>query len=83
MPEPAPQDNRTLIRRTLVTTGAMVGACAVIVGTLTLVASSIVGHAVPAHADLEQDGGALLPSGRVRAVVPSPGMAVVNGPSPR
>ncbi|MDP9152418.1 MAG: hypothetical protein M3O36_21035 [Myxococcota bacterium] len=83
MPEPAVQDNRTLIRRTLVATGAMVGACAVVVGTLTLVASSIVGHAVPPHGDLEQDGGGLLPPGRVRAVVPSPRTPPVNGLGPR
>ncbi len=43
-----PIDNRSLMRRTLITVGAMVGGSIVLVGTLTLVASSVVGRAVAA-----------------------------------
>jgi hypothetical protein len=41
-----PIDNRSLMRRTLITVGAMVGGSIVLVGTLTLVASTVVGRAV-------------------------------------
>jgi hypothetical protein len=54
MPESA-MDNQTLLRRTLVTAGTMVGGTAVIVGTLTLVALAIVDHAV---SPAESSGGA-------------------------
>ena len=45
MPD-APMDNRMLLKRTLVAIGALVGACAVVVSTLTLLASLVVGHAL-------------------------------------
>jgi hypothetical protein len=41
-------DNQTLLRRTLVTSGTMLGACVVVVGTLSLIALTIVGHALSA-----------------------------------
>jgi hypothetical protein len=43
-----PLDNRSLMKRTLITVGAMLGGSIVLVGTLTLVASSVVGRAVAA-----------------------------------
>jgi len=52
-------NNQVLVRRTLITAGTMVGGCVLIVGTLTLVALSIVGHAVsPAQSDASADSGA-------------------------
>ena len=54
MPD-APIDNRTLLRRTLVMMGAMVGACVLLVGTLTLVAVVVVGRAASRDADAVSD----------------------------
>jgi hypothetical protein len=47
MPD-TPADNRLLVKRTLITVGAMVGACVVAVGALTLVAVGFVEHTIGA-----------------------------------
>ena len=69
-------DNRTLLKRTLVTAGAMVGACVLLVGTLTLVVNGIVTHAVSPQADESASGSALIPAANVHGSMPgAPPMA--------
>jgi hypothetical protein len=80
VPEPTTLDNSMLLRRTLVTVGAMVGACVFIVGTLTLVATAIVGHAVGSR-DGADGGGAATSNATVTGPT-APGAKPVGGGTP-
>jgi hypothetical protein len=70
-------DNRMLLKRTLVTAGAMVGACVVLVGTLTLMVNTIVSHAVsPPSEEASGNGATLVPAANVHGSMPgAPPMA--------
>jgi hypothetical protein len=73
MPEMTTMDNRTLIRRTLVTVGVLVGANVVVIGLLVMFAVAVVGHALaPPTADTDKSGGdgKVVPAGNVHGVVP-------------
>lgn len=73
MAEPNTIDNRTLLRRTLVTMGAMVGACVIVVGTITLAAVLVVGRASSPRSDVEPSGGAgtLVPPSNIHGIAPA------------
>jgi hypothetical protein len=79
MPEPTGIDNnRALLRRTLIVASAMVGACVLVVGTLTLAATAIVDHAVGPSSGA--DGGGLATQTPANALHPAGGLAPKQPP---
>ncbi len=76
----------SLAKRTLIAVGAMVGACVVVVGTLSMIALLVVGHAVgPADADktAKSSGPVLVPASKIdpmsKPAAPPKGALGANG----
>jgi len=70
-----PLDNQTLFRRTVVTVAAMVGSCALVVGSLTLIALAVSGRAAASNADA-------VPAANVHGALPAPRQPA-GGSTPR
>ena len=61
-----------LVKKTLVTVAAMVGACVLVVGTISLLALLVVGRAVrPADADTATSGPTLVPADKIDHRLPA------------
>jgi hypothetical protein len=63
-------DNRTLLKRTLIMAGAMVGTCVLLVGTLTIIVNGIVTHAVSPQAEESASGASMIPAANVHGSMP-------------
>jgi len=57
-------ENRMLLRKTVMTVGAMVGACILFVGTLTLLVSAVVGGALAGGSASDEASANALPNTR-------------------
>jgi hypothetical protein len=69
-------ENRMLLRKTLMTIGAMVGACILLVGTLTLLVSAVVGGALAGSGSDQASANA---SPNIRPALPT---AKTSSPAP-
>jgi hypothetical protein len=74
-------DSEPILKKTLVTVGAMVGACVAFVGTISLVAVLVTSHVVGASDSSASGQDAREPSGSTKASV-TPGGADRSGRAP-